>query len=236
MTGIGAIACEIDGKRQIATAFLVGRFDIAITTANVFLGARAARPADCAYLTAGPAGDIRDRIPLLEIRSRWQQVTDANRSPAMDVAVVRLARDVTLARRTLSLKPWTRNTARIRMVGFPTHLVGDAFKREAEGTLYAYREHDCAQLSHDAVAAGFASGAPLFDNDGIVRALHTRPVGRRCKRGLNVAVPIDAWVLRTVREEIANAIRDGTDGFPTVEAPSSAMETRSDHSPGSAAE
>jgi hypothetical protein len=58
--GIGAIVCRLGEQHRTATAFLVGRFDIAVTVAHVFAqDGRWIAPGSCFYKSAGPAGQAR---------------------------------------------------------------------------------------------------------------------------------------------------------------------------------
>ncbi|HSN71386.1 MAG TPA: hypothetical protein VLT59_07745, partial [Steroidobacteraceae bacterium] len=92
-SGVGALHCEIAGEERIATAFLVGAFDVVVTVAHAFdAGERDVGASDCTFVNTGADGRVVERIRVAEFRSKWVDDPSARGSPWQDVAVARLER------------------------------------------------------------------------------------------------------------------------------------------------
>jgi hypothetical protein len=208
--GVGAIVCKINGKRRTATAFLVGRFDIAVTVAHTFVGSGPpATPSDCTYISAGPNGGIRERIPLASIKMQWTSQPDTFGQPASDIAVVRLSRTAQFARRTLPLGRLAPTNMPVAMIAFESDFAADTIKRKLLGTAYQQRRPACVPFTHSIDAHGASAGAPLIDvRDGMVIGIHTRlraaDPSSHCRNGENVMITVSDWLERTLRAEIAS--------------------------------
>jgi len=212
--GIGAVVCQFGGSRRTSTAFLVGRFDVAVTVAHVFEhNGRWMRPDECFYTYAGPAGQIRERIPIAYIRTQWQLEPDSYGQAASDLAVVRLAAPVQLAMRTMSLTRFAHRQAPVVLVGYRTDLGVDALKRKSRGRVYPRPRKDCVPFTHDVDSRNVAPGAPLIDvRDNVVIGIHTRLGnwlnGRQeCGTRGNAMIVMSEWLEQTLRVEIASTPR-----------------------------
>jgi hypothetical protein len=208
--GIGAIVCQLDGVRRTSTAFLVGRFDLAVTVAHVFdSNGQRISAESCFYANAGPAGQIRERIPVAYIKSQWQSDSASYGQPTSDLAVVRLSSPVKLAMRTLSLTRFHQRHAPAVLIGYAADLASDAIKRKVRGSVYAYPANTCVRFTHDIDARNFTSGAPVIDvRDNVVIGIHSRLNSRRldpihCRASGNAMIVMSDWLERTLRAEIA---------------------------------
>lgn len=207
--GIGAIVCRHGQQRRTSTAFLVGRFDVAVTVAHVFADhGRWIAPGHCFYKSAGPAGEVRERIAVASIKAQWQLEPETFGRAASDLAVVRLQAPVRFARRTLSLTKFAYKHAPVILVGYPSD-IGAALRRKSPGHVYRYWNGTCTPFAHDVDSRNIAAGAPLIDQrDHVVIGIHTR-LGARfanqsgCKRRGNAMIVMNEWLERTLRAEIA---------------------------------
>jgi Trypsin-like peptidase domain len=209
--GIGAVVCQLGGSRRTSTAFLVGRFDVAVTVAHVFeLNGRWMRPDECFYTNPGPAGQLRERIPIVSISTQWQLEPESYGQPASDLAVVRLAVPVQRAMRTMSLTRFAQTQAPVVLVGYRRDLGADALKRKSRGRVYPHPRKDCVRFTHDVDTRNVAPGAPLIDvRDNVVIGIHTRLGnwlnGRQeCGTRGNAMIVMSEWLERTLRTEIAS--------------------------------
>jgi hypothetical protein len=207
---IGAIVCQLDGVRRTSTAFLVGRFDLAVTVAHVFdVNGHTIGPGSCFYANAGPFGQIRERIPVAYIKSQWQSEAGSYGRPMSDLAVVRLSAPVRLARRTLSLTRFDHLQAPAVLIGYGADLASDAVKRKVRGRVYPSSGNSCVRFTHDIDARNVASGAPVIDiQDNVVIGLHSRLQARlrgptRCRAAGNALIVMSEWLEQTLRAEIA---------------------------------
>jgi Trypsin-like peptidase domain len=213
--GIGAVVCQFGGSRRTSTAFLVGRFDVAVTVAHVFeLNGRWMRPDECFYTNAGPAGQIRERIPIASISTQWQLEPESYGQPASDLAVVRLAVPAQLAMRTMSLTRFAHTQAPVVLVGYRRDLGADALKRKSRGRVYPHPRKDCVRFTHDVDSRNVAPGAPLIDvRDNVVIGIHTRLGNwlndpQECGTRGNAMIVMSEWLEQTLRAEIASPTVD----------------------------
>lgn len=199
-SGVGAIVCTVAGQWRVSTAFLVGDFDIAVTVAHTF--EPDAAPEDCVYNTTDSLGQVRERIPLAYIKSRFDG------EPAHDVAVVRLARPSRVAQRTMPFGRFSGSAASVSIIGFRADMDVDTTKRRARGRIYERRGASQAPdgFTHDLDSREIAPGAPVVDErSGVTIGIHTRafPDGRRTPAaGRNVMVTMSDWLERTLRAEM----------------------------------
>ena len=209
-SGIGAVVCTVDGKRHASTAFLVGKFDIAVTVAHTFeFKGRQARPEECLYLGTGPFGQIRERIAVEAIKSQWRLQPDTFGRPDSDLAVIRLQTPVQLAQRTLSFSRFAHTGAPVALIGFSREVGVDPLKRRRRGNVYPRPGNSCVKFAHDVNSQAISSGAPLIDRrDGVVIGIHSnlRGVlpsgGTDCADRGNAMLLMNQWLERTLRAEI----------------------------------
>lgn len=208
--GIGAIVCHVDGLRRVSTAFLVGRFDVAVTVAHVFeADGQLIDDASCFYANAGPAGQIRERIAIAYIKSQWQLDPDSYGQPSGDLAIVRLRSPVRMARRTLSLTRFDYLQAPAILVGYGADLDVNAVRRKVRGQVYPRPGRSCVRFTHDIDARDIAPGAPLIDvRDNVVIGIHNRlsassPRRAPCRSGGNAMLVMSEWLEQALRAEIA---------------------------------
>lgn len=134
-SGVGAVLCSLDGASQTSTAFLVGRFDIAVTVAHTFLfGEQWVPPENCEYISSGPLGQIRERIPIAELQAQWRTEPGTLGQPDSDLAVIRLSAPARLAQRTLSFTKFSHKHARIALIGYRGDIASDAARRKISGS------------------------------------------------------------------------------------------------------
>lgn len=215
--GVGAIVCTVNGERRMATAFLVGRFDIAITVAHTFVGrGPSATPSDCTYISAGPNGGIRDRIPLASIKTQWTSQPDTLGQPSNDIAVVRLSSTVEFARRTLPLGKVAYTSVPVAMIAFEGDFAADTVKRKLLGTAFQRKQRACALYTHSIDSRDASAGAPLIDvRDGMVVGMHTRLqvayLSSRCQNKENVMIAVNDWLVHTLRAEISADVQTAHD-------------------------
>lgn len=207
-SGIGAIVCHANAARRTATAFLVGRFDIAVTVGHTFKNNDTwFAPTKCSYIVTGPNGQILERIPLASVKTQWASEPAVYGHPATDVAVVRLSRPAHFPRSTLPFSKFASSSAPIKMIGFEADFGANTVKRKLRGTLYTRRAGDCVRFAHDIDARGATSGEPLIDRrDDIVIGIHLRlrPAhSSSCKSRGNAMIPMNDWLERTLREAIS---------------------------------
>jgi len=209
-SGIGAVVCTVDGKPRASTAFLVGKFDIAVTVAHTFeFNGRQTQPEECVYIGTGPLGQIRERIAVATIKSQWRLQPETFGRPDSDLAVIRLHTPVRLAQRTLSLTRFAHSGAPIAIVGFSRDMGVDPLKRRLRGHVYPRPGKSCVKFAHDVNSQQISSGAPLIDRrDGVVIGIHnhlraalqSRSSG--CADRGNAMLLMNQWLERTLRAEI----------------------------------
>lgn len=209
--GIGAVVCQYDGQRRTSTAFLVGRFDVAVTVAHVFAhDGRWITPKACYYANVGPAGQVRERIPISSIKTQWQGEPETYGKAVSDLAVLRLALPVRLAIRTMSLTRFAYAQAPVYLVGFRSDLGAGALKRKSRGRVFPYPGTSCVPFTHDVDSRNIAPGAPLIDvRDNVVIGIHTRlgkwlKAPHQCRHRGNAMIVMSEWLERTLRTEIAS--------------------------------
>jgi hypothetical protein len=207
--GIGAVVCEYELERRAATAFLVGRFDIAVTVASVFeFRDRVAEPNECFYANAGPFGQIRERIAIGTIKTQWRLHPETRGWPQSDLAVVRLTAPVEQALRTLSLTRFAHASAPAILVGYGRDVAADAIKRKVHGRVYQHAANGCVRFWHDIDARNVTPGAPVIDpRDNVVIGIHTRVRPRShgragCTASGNAMLTMTEWLEQTLRAEI----------------------------------
>ena len=205
--GVGGVTCTLaGGRRRTATAFLVGRFDIAVTVGHTFQHeGEWAAPAACVYNAVAPNGMIVERIPLQHIRAQWQIDSTTFGRTDTDLAVVRLARPVPTARRTLSFSRFAFESAPAMLVGFRSELATETLRRTAAGTVYRGGGVSCRPFAHDIDSRAVSPGAPVVDvRDGVVIGIHASALDAKLHRCAgNAMVPMNSWLERALREEIA---------------------------------
>jgi len=96
--GVGQVHCDLDGdldgnEGHPSTAFLVGTEHMITSTAHAFLDPRTNKlvsPDRCHFVTFSQDGRIKERIPIVLVRSRWQD-NEKFGNPNEDVAIAALA-------------------------------------------------------------------------------------------------------------------------------------------------
>jgi hypothetical protein len=202
-SGVGVIACTVDGKQRISTAFLVGAFDIGVTVAHTFSkGADGAEPTECMYNSLDSVGQIRERIPVSYVKSQWDEA-GADGQTAKDLAVIRLSEPSRYAQRTMPLGRFSGDSASVVMIGYKSDIDSDSVKRKARGTVYERRENgivisSTAGFTHDLDSRDIAAGAPLIDETtGVIIGIHTQPGSSR-----NTMITMNDWLEATIRNEM----------------------------------
>lgn len=202
-SGVGVIACTVNGKQRTSTAFLVGAFDIGVTVAHTFAkGADGAEPTECMYNSLDSLGQIRERIPVSYVKSQWDE-TDAAGQAANDFAVVRLAEPSRYAQRTMPLGRFSGDSASVVMIGYKNDIDADSIKRKASGTVYERRENgvvisSASGFTHDLDSSDIAAGAPVIDEStGVIIGIHTQPDASR-----NTMITMNDWLEATIRSEM----------------------------------
>lgn len=201
-SGVGVVACTVDGKQRTSTAFLVGAFDIGVTVAHTFQkGADGAEP-DCVYNSLDSVGQIRERIPVSYVKSQWEEAGAAGQT-AKDFAVVRLSEPSRYAQRTMPLGRFSGDSASVVMIGYKSDIDADSIKRKARGTVYERRENglvvsNAAGFTHDMDSHDIAPGAPVIDETtGVIIGIHTQPESSR-----NTMITMNDWLEATIRSEM----------------------------------
>lgn len=202
-SGVGVIACTVEGKRRISTAFLVGAFDIGVTVAHTFAkGADGLEPTECAYNSLDSLGQIRERIPVSYVKSQWDE-SGASGQLAKDFAVIRLSEPSRYAQRTMPLGRFSGDSAPVVMIGYKSDIDSDSIKRKARGTVYERRENgvvvsSVAGFTHDLDSRDIAAGAPVIDETtGVIIGIHTQPDASR-----NTMITMNDWLEATIRSEM----------------------------------
>lgn len=207
-SGIGAIVCTVGGKQITATAFLVGAFDIGVTVAHPFTrDGESAHPENCVYTSTDSVGQIRERIPVLYIKTQWQSEADAFGELSKDFAVIRLSEPSRFAQRTMPLGKFSGAPAPVLMVGFKSDIDADTVKRKSRGTVYGRRATGLVRSNsvgfiHDMDSHGIAAGAPVIDErSGVIIGVHTVST----ESGVaprNTMISMNDWLEKTLRFEM----------------------------------
>jgi hypothetical protein len=202
-SGVGVIACMVDGKQRTSTAFLVGAFDIGVTVAHTFQkGTDGTEPSECVYNSLDSYGQIRERIPVSYVKSQWDEA-GASGQIAKDLAVVRLSEPSRYAQRTMPLGRFSGDSASVVMVGYKSDIDADSTKRKARGTVYERRKDgvvvsSAAGFTHDMDSRDIAAGAPVIDETtGVIIGIHTQPDATR-----NTMITMNDWLEATIRSEM----------------------------------
>ena len=202
-SGVGVVACKVNGKQRLSTAFLVGAFDLGVTVAHTFAkGADGAEPIDCMYNSLDSLGQVRERIPVSYVKSQWDEA-DASGQVAKDFAVVRLSEPSRYAQRTMPLGRFSGAAAAVVMIGYKSDIDADSVKRKARGTVYERRATGLVVASnggfiHDMDSRDIAAGAPVIDETtGVIIGIHTQPATSR-----NTMITMNDWLESTLRSEM----------------------------------
>lgn len=211
-SGVGAVVCTIRGVEHMATAFLVGAFDIGVTVGHAFeQDGTWAQPEHCVYTSTDSLGQIRERIPVSYIKAQWASEDGAFGQPAKDLAVIRLTQPSHFAQRTMPLGKFSGTAANVLMIGFNANLYGNTVKRKTQGTVYERKANgvaisSMAGFTHDMDSRDIASGAPVIDaTTGVIIGVHTlwlqaqtnaKPAVR------NTMITMNEWLERTLRTEM----------------------------------
>jgi hypothetical protein len=203
-SGVGVIACNVDGKTRSATAFLVGAFDIGVTIAHMFeKDASGAQPTDCVWNSMDSLGQIRERIPVSYVKTQWDSEAGAFGQPFKDLAVVRLSQPSHYAQRTMPLGRFSGTAGPVVMIGFRSDNGADTFKRKARGTVYDSNGDGLAVtnlggFTHDMDSRGISPGAPVIDErTGVIIGIHTQLSTSR-----NAMITMNDWLEATLRLEM----------------------------------
>ena len=201
-SGVGALVCNVNGSPRVATAFLVGAFDLAVTVAHPFEHEGAwARAEDCTYTSTDSTGQVRERIPVATLETQWQAEAGAYGTTAKDFAVVRLERASNFAQRTMPLGRFSGNAASVLMIGFGS--MEDTLKRKTQGTVYA-RSASNDGFTHDMDSRGIASGAPVVDErSGVIIGVHTQAGEGAAAH--NMMIVMNEWLEKVLRAEMETA-------------------------------
>jgi hypothetical protein len=212
-SGVGALVCSVNGSPRVATAFLVGAFDLGVTVAHPFEENGVwAQPEDCVYTTTDSTGQVRERIPVASLKMQWQLEDDAYGRTAKDLAVVRLSYPSEFAQRTMPLGRFSGNAASVLMIGFSSQ-DADTLKRKTQGNVYARNSTALANnpwgFTHDMDSRGIASGAPVVDErSGVIIGLHTEvSAAERAASGVdrNTMITMNEWLEKALRTEMEKA-------------------------------
>jgi hypothetical protein len=203
-SGIGVIACSVNGQTRSSTAFLVGAFDIGVTVAHTFQrDSSGGEAADCVYNSMDSLGQIRERIPVSYVKSQWDTEAGAAGEPAKDLAVVRLSKPSRYAQRTMPLGRFSGAPAQVVMVGYKSEVGSDTVKHKARGAVYE-RGTDGLIISsngnfiHEMDSRDIAAGAPVIDEStGVIIGIHTRLAARR-----HAMITMNDWLETTLRLEM----------------------------------
>lgn len=202
-SGVGVIACKVDGKQRTSTAFLVGAFDIGVTVAHTFeKGADGAEPSDCIYNSLDSLGQIRERIPVSYVKSQWDEA-GASGQTSKDLAVVRLSEPSRYAQRTMPLGRFSGQAASVVMIGYKSDIDADSVKRKARGTVYEQHKNgvvvsNIGGFTHDMDSRGIAPGAPVIDETtGVIIGIHTHLTTSH-----NTMITMNDWLESTLRSEM----------------------------------
>jgi hypothetical protein len=202
-SGVGAIVCTVNGERRNATAFLVGAFDIGVTVAHTFVNQDGtwAQPADCTYTSVDSTGQVRERIPVVQVKAQWAAEADAFGKPAKDFAVIRLAEPSRFAQRTMPLGKYSGAAVEVFMVGFNADIDTGTVKLKSQGRIYE-RAADLSGFIHDIDARAIAAGAPVVDErSGVTIGVHTQ---ERTAAGVrNTVITMNEWLEATLRAEMS---------------------------------
>lgn len=200
-SGVGVIACTVNGKQRMSTAFLVGAFDIGVTVAHTFeKGANGVEPSDCMYNSLDSLGQVRERIPVSYVKSQWDEA-GASGQTAKDLAVVRLSEPSRYAQRTMPLGRFSGVPTSVVMIGYKNDIDADSIKRKARGTVYERSAKGVVASSaggftHDMDSRDIAAGAPVIDEStGVIIGIHTQ--SRR-----NTMITMNDWLEATLRSEM----------------------------------
>lgn len=220
-SGVGAVVCTVEGKQTMATAFLVGAFDIGVTVAHTFTtDGQWTAPENCSYTTTDSFGQIRERIPVSYIKAQWQSEAGAFGQPAKDFAVIRLKQPSRYAQRTMPLGKFAGGAASVTMIGFNSDMDGDALKSKRRGTVYERKANgvaisNLAGFMHDMDSRGIAAGAPVIDErSGVIIGLHTTwqspKTSARAGAARNTMITMNEWLEATLREEMQSVADAGS--------------------------
>jgi V8-like Glu-specific endopeptidase len=210
-SGVGAIVCTVNGQQRMATAFLVGAFDIGVTVAHTFVDKGVwVQPENCVYTTTDSVGQIRERIPVAYIKAQWEAEAGAYGQLAKDFAVIRLVEPSRFAQRTMPLGKFSGLGANVLMIGFKADMDTNTMKLKTRGTVYERKANGLAisnlvGFTHDMDARDIAPGAPVIDErSGVIIGIHTR--GRTTTSGTgatrNTMITMNEWLETTLRMEM----------------------------------
>jgi hypothetical protein len=210
-SGVGAIVCTVKGQQRMATAFLVGAFDIGVTVAHTFVDNGVwVQPENCVYTTTDSVGQIRERIPVAYIKAQWEAEAGAYGQLAKDFAVIRLIEPSRFAQRTMPLGKFSGIGANVLMIGFKADMDTNTVKLKTRGTVYERKANglaisDLVGFTHDMDARDIAAGAPVIDErSGVIIGIHTR--GRTTTSGTgatrNTMITMNDWLETTLRIEM----------------------------------
>ncbi len=213
-SGVGALVCSVNGSPRVATAFLVGAFDLGVTVAHPFEENGVwAQPEHCVYTTTDSTGQVRERIPVAAFKAQWQAEDGAYGATSKDFAVVRLSRPSNFAQRTMPLGRFSGNVASVLMIGFST-VDADTLKRKTQGTVYSRNSSGilgrAAGFTHDMDCHGIASGAPVVDErSGVIIGVHTQVSALEDATQHSVArntmITMNEWLEKALRVEMDTA-------------------------------
>lgn len=207
-SGVGAVVCTVNGERRMATAFLVGAFDLGVTVAHTFANDDGTvAPQDCIYSTTDSLGQIRERIPVAYIRSQWAAEAGAAGHTSKDFAVIRLSQPSDYAQRTMPMGKFSGAVTSALMIGFRRDLDSDPMKSKGRGYVYQHGASGSPLVSfegfaHDIDASGIAAGAPVIDErTGVIIGIHTLPA-RSIGTVRNTMITMNEWLEQTLRAEM----------------------------------
>jgi hypothetical protein len=210
-SGVGALVCTVNGASQVATAFLVGAFDLAVTVAHPFEKDGAwANPENCTYTTTDSTGQVRERIPVAAFKAQWQLEDGAYGATSKDFAVVRLTRPSNFAQRTMPLGRFSGTVANVLMIGF-SPADADTLKRKTQGVVYARNNSGTLAnqgFTHDMDCRDIASGAPVVDErSGVIIGVHTQvsATERPASATRNTMIIMNEWLEKALRAEMEPA-------------------------------
>jgi len=209
-SGVGALVCTVNGSPRVATAFLVGAFDLGVTVAHPFEEDGVwAKPEDCTYTSTDSTGQVRERIPVTAFKAQWQVEDGAYGATSKDFAVLRLAIPSNFAQRTMPLGRFSGSATSVSMIGFSS-LDADTLKRKTQGTVYARNNSGTLMnqgFAHDMDSSDIASGAPVVDQrSGVIIGVHTRmSATERSAEGppaRNAMIIMNEWLEKALRVEM----------------------------------
>jgi hypothetical protein len=160
--GVGRVEChdpQIPGVDYVATGWVLGSADTAVTAAHAFFhDTRAVAPTDCTFALYDRNEQIRERIQIRYALSPWADVRIRNDS-SYDVAILKLDRPVRIAAIPAAVAFKGAEKALVDLVAFQS---GVGEMRHAWITRGQLRDFPLGQLRDDTTGLRITSARRLF--------------------------------------------------------------------------